>query len=295
MRRRVSWVAVALLGAVTFACSGDDGGDDEVRRPPDEDTAVVDLLTSSHQAIGALGTERSVTGLDILGGGDVVATAVEDPTEARRQTDSAVATLVAAVEDHEDEGAAYGPALDALAGLGSVRGEVDARTEPRSLEQVPAAEAVAARYDEVATALHEANAALADAVEEPGLRRGATLYATAVEQSDLWPRLTTTLMMSVLTGSGSLDEAEDVAEIAEMWGEAETARSFVVELAAGSEYEGPARTLDADLGRSTYVDAVETALRTGDVDLSALTDGAQASADQGWPAFLQQVEESLAG
>jgi hypothetical protein len=136
---------------------------------------------------------------------------------------------------------------------------------------------------------------VADAVEEPDLRRALTLYATAVEQADLWPRLTTTLTMSVVTGNGGLDDAEDVAAVAEMWGEAESARALVLELAAGTEYQAPADALDAELERSAYVDAVETALRTGDVDLATLMQGAQPSADAGWPAFRQQVEESLAG
>jgi Nitrate and nitrite sensing len=299
VKTRAGWGAVALVGVVTFgACvdQAEDEGQGRAERSSGARTAVVELLTTSREAESALSSEGAATGVGILGLEDAMTSPALDEEEARRQTDESVTALEAAVEAHEDEGGAYRTALGALGGLESLRAEVDDRTEPPGLDQAAAAEAIYQRYSEVTAPLLDANERLALSIDDPDVRVGAELYATGLELSALGPRLVSTLVITTVAGDGAgLTTPDGVSGVAALHEELVRRRASVTETAVGTDYEAAAQALELQLDESGFIEVTQRALETGTVDLSGLMQSSMVVERQGWPVFLDEVEDILAG
>jgi hypothetical protein len=274
---RGGWAALAALGLAVGgaggACTDEAGEDDEVRRSG-EGGAVVELLTSSRRTVEALSVESSVTGTEMLGMTDAMAMPVADRDEARAQADAAIEGLVAAVEDHEDQAGPYAPALDALDGVAALREEADGLAGPGGFANIDASQSLADRYAEVVDTVEAATGELAGTVEDTDLARGATLYATALEQSTLEAEVARTVLLTSVVGDGGLDSPEEIETVATHLSEMIRARAALEESARGP-YQEPAQALTAQL------------------DVSALLSSVEVPAGQGWTAFLDRVEQIL--
>lgn len=288
---------VVLAGWSAAACvdqTGDVQEGAEASRATGERTAVVELMTTSRHTVAALQDERAAAGATIIGVEDARRLLVVDQAEARQSTDEAVARLESAVSDYPGPGGRYERALDTLRQLERLRSDVDAVPGPPSLAELDEAQEITSRYDQTVAGLLDANAGLADSVDNTDLRVGLDLHATALRQADLGARLTFTLLTDVIAGGG-LDEAAEVDEVASLYGEALQGEAFVAERAADSEYEPAARALADDLDRIGYMDAVRAALETGTVELQQLLISADVPEDQGWLGLLDRVEATVAG
>jgi hypothetical protein len=297
VKTRVCWGAVAVVGVVAFGACVDQADDEgRAQRSGGERTAVVELLTTSREAVSALSSEGASTGVGILGVEDAFTSPTPDEAEARRQTDESVAALEAAVEVHEGEGGAYRTALDALGELETLRAEVDARTEPPGFDQLAAAEGIYQRYSEMTAPLLDANHRLALSIDDPGVRVGTELYATGLELSVLGPRLVSTLAMTTVAGDGAgLTTSEEVSRVAALHGELVSRRASVTEMAVGTDYEAAVQALELELDESGLLDVTQSALETGTVDLRGLMQSSIMVERQGWTVFLDEIEDILAG
>lgn len=296
MNPRGGWAALAVLGlavgGVGGACTGEAGEDDEVRRASDEGGAVVELLTSSRRTVAALSVESSVTGTEMMGMTDAMAMPVADRDEARAQADAAIDRLVAAVEEHEDQAGPYAPALDALDGVAALREEADGVAGPGGFVNIDASQSLADRYAEVVDTVEAATGELAGTVEDTDLARGATLYATALEQSTLEAEVARTVLLTSVMGDGGLDTPEEIETVAAHVSAMTRARAGLEESARGP-YQEPAQALMAQLDEAGLLPIIEDTLESNQLDVAALLSSVEVPAGQGWTAFLDRVEQIL--
>jgi hypothetical protein len=68
----------------------------------------------------------------------------------------------------------------------------------------------------------------------------------------------------------------------------------VTATAAGSDFVVAADQLDADLDAAGLLDTVSALIETGQADVVAVVESVNLAPDQGWPGFLDRVEEILA-
>jgi hypothetical protein len=217
---------------------------------------------------------------------------VADRDEARAQADAAIEGLVAAVEDHEDQAGPYAPALDALDGVAALREEADGLAGPGGFANIDASQSLADRYAEVVDTVEAATGELAGTVEDTDLARGATLYATALEQSTLEAEVARTVLLTSVVGDGGLDSPEEIETVATHLSEMIRARAALEESARGP-YQEPAQALTAQLDEAGLLPLIEDTLAGDQLDVSALLSSVEVPAGQGWTAFLDRVEQIL--
>lgn len=273
---------VLLAGSSSEDDSG--GGDGDGGAEPDRRSAEAELVMAPRELVLALQDERAAATIGLLGLTGAVELPVADGAAARRQTDAAVAEFeaVAAAEP------AYQDALAALPAVTELRSELDGRTQPPGLSEAPYARQVHDRYSEAVTALLDAQTQVVAGIDDPELRRGASLSETALRQVELVSQLSQEVL-AVPTAQGT---SESVRVMAGLRGELERGRSFVMSSADGA-YADAAGRLDAVLAAAGSLDAVDTALSTGQVDLPALL-GATDAMGQGWRTFLDEIQVVLA-
>lgn len=298
--RRCLVRSVLVLALVGTACSGADDpadGDDAGlldERPASEsaDDASAHAVLASRDVIIALNDERAVAAVGILGV-ETVAPRAADNTEGRRLTDEALAGFQSTVAGLEDDvGSSYRSALDATRDLGSLRGEIDSHPGPASISEVEYADGIFDRYGEVIDQLIEADRTVAHSIDDPDLRRGIDLFTIGLQQSELTGRAVRAVVLGTI--SGGLDTPAEISEVAALQAALVEGQGTVTATAAGSDFAAAADRLEADLDAAGFPDALSALLESGQVDVAAVVDSVNVSADWGWSGFLDRVEEILA-
>jgi signal transduction histidine kinase len=155
--------------------------------------AVAEIREETDMATAAVGPAGLMTGLqdertwavvELVGQEAAVTLGVTGYEETRAHTDEAVARFQREVASKGGAVAdAYGPALQNLAKLESLRQEIDANEAPRTIgDNNLFADQVFDRYAALITPFHEGNSRLALAIDDPTLRKGVELIDLASRQ-----------------------------------------------------------------------------------------------------------------
>lgn len=285
-------VVVALAAAAGVALVARDGDRDETGRldtvaeqPPSE--SLVAMVTAPRALVVALQDERNLATIALVGWEDVIALPVTDTAQARSDTDAAIAafeTFVAASPD----GAAYEPALDALDALGELRSTIDADSGPRDLNNVDAAHAAFDRYAGIVRGLLEAQTAFVETIGDPVVRSGAAAYGWGLQLDEQTAQLgRVAVLAAVLPG------AESVGELSRLRSDVQQGLDALLAESTGTPYEEAAVTVVGEIEEAGLLEATGAALE-GRADVSAILAATDLPAGQGWPEFLDRVEEILA-
>jgi hypothetical protein len=293
-----SLLVVALVAAgvaVVVGRNGDtsdqvaitgDCGDYEPCTSPNGSTVA--LVTAPRDLVDALETERDVASAQLLGLSELVELPVADSREARRRTDAAIAAFQAVVSG-DPAGSVYEPAIDGLVGLSPLRTEVDDFPGTRDLQNVDYAIEHAGAYEPLITGVLDAQRAFVVTIDDPALRRGAELYQMGLRQRDLTPQLVLATLASLVNpGSSAV-----TTELSRLHAEVQQGQDALLAQATGTPYEEAAVTVVGEIEDSGLLDVVATALE-GPINIADLLDAVELPADQGWPDFLDRVEQQLA-
>jgi hypothetical protein len=290
-------VVVALVGT---ACSGaDDSADgedaglfEERQASESADDASAHAVLASRDVITALNDERTVAVVGILGV-ETVEPRAADNTEGRRLTDEALAGFRSTVAGLADAvGSPYRSAFDAAGDLGSLRGEMDSHPGPASISEMEYANGIFDRYGEVIDLLIEADTIVTHSIDDRDLRRGIDLYTIGLRQSELTARAVRAMLLATI--SDELDTPAEISEVVALRAALLEGQATVTATAAGSDFVVAADQLDADLDAAGLLDTVSALIETGQADVVAVVESVNLAPDQGWPGFLDRVEEILA-
>jgi Nitrate and nitrite sensing len=185
------------------------------------------------------------------------------------------------------DGAAYRPALDALGALGELRGDIDADTGPRDLNNAGAAQVVFDGYAGLVDGLLEAQRALALRIDDPSVRAGATAYTWGLRLTEQTAQLVRAALLA-----GVSPGPESLSELARFDTEVRLGLDALLAETAGTPYEAAAATVVGGIEESGLLDATGAAL-DGSVDLAAILLATEVPSSS-WSAFLNSVEEALA-
>jgi hypothetical protein len=166
--------------------------------------------------------------------------------------------------------------------------DIDADTGPRNLDNVATVLNVFDRYAGIAGGLLDDQQTYAATIEDPVLRSGAMAYGRGLRLDDQTNQLMhISLLAVVLPGS------ESVADVGRLRTEVRQCLDALVAETAGTPLAEAAVTVVGEVEATGLLEAAGEAMDgTGDVnDILAVS---ELPADQGWPAFLDRVEETLA-
>lgn len=282
-------ISAALLTALLIggACARAASPEDEhVRRVAEASPAPTRSLS---KLVLALQAERADAGAELIGFEEALGVPY-DSTQARRETDAALADFTAVLAENDEMAAAYRLAVDALAELDELRGEVDAHEGPRDVSNVDAMNRIALRYGVPVTALLEAHAEVADAIDDPGLRRTARLIGVCLQQIEIAQVLTTDLLLAVLS-DGGVNDPDEIAALARRGGQMADGGVEAVTL-AGIEHADAAGELEGALEAVGLSEVIGEAIETGQVDLVSLMDASAEELDA-WHRFLDRLLAAL--
>lgn len=281
-------VALAAIGVVV---ANDDGDRDEaggVARDGsgEADAVAVTFTTAVRDLVTALLDERQLATTRLLGLDGVVAPPMDDTQEARRRTNAAVAALESVTATDSTRSASR-TALDHLDGLRALRGDIDADHEPPTLDNLESATEVFNRYADMIGGLLNAQVDATHAIDDPDLQTGVQVYLLGLHQQELTSQLLWTAVLNAIEpGNAAL------TELARLDGQVRQGQTDLLAQATGTRYETAATTVLDQIEASGLLDRIATAVdgSTNLVDLFAAVD---LPAGQGWPAFLDHIEQLL--
>lgn len=280
-------LGLAAVGAVVANGDGDGDGDVADDGSGGSSAAHVALVTAPRDLVTALQDERNLVTNQLIGTAEAMSLPVDDAGEARSRTDAAVAALDAAVTA-DPAGSVYQVALDGLDGLGAVRDAIDAYTNPRTIDNIALATEVFDDYADMIGGLLEAQSEAARSIEDAELAVGAELHVRGLRLQELTELLGRTAVLHAIAPGTSA-----TTELGALHAEVGLVQEEVRELAAGTPYEAAVTTVVEQVEASGLLDIVGAGLQ-GTTDLPALLAALDLPPDQGWPAFLDQVEQLLA-
>jgi len=288
-------VALAAAGVALVAVGsggdGDGGGDGTAHLATGGEPATggssVEMVTAPRAVVAALQDEWNLATITLIGAEDAVTRPGTDTAQVRRDTDTAVAAFEASVSASSD-GAAYRPALDALGGLGRLRTDIDADTGPRDMRNLDGAQAVFGRYVRIVDELLTAQQAFAATIDDPSLRAGATAYGSGLRLDAQTAQLSrAALLASVSPGPAS------VAELSRLHTQVQQGLEALLAETSGTPYEDAAVTVVGQIEDAGLLEVTGAAL-DGPADVAAILAAVDLPDGQGWPAFLDRVEQILA-
>jgi hypothetical protein len=282
-------VALAAVGVVMANgdSDGDETGDLASEGTGEPNASVVLLVTASRDLVTALQGERNLATIELIGAADAVVLSVDDAGEARSRTDAAVAAFESVVAA-DPAGSVYQAALDDLGGLGALRGDIDADDGPRTLDNVDLATEVFDRYADMIGGLLDAQGEAALVIDDPDLRAGAQVYLLGLRQQDLTAQLGGAAVLNAIGPSGTT-----LTELSRLDGLVRQGQDDLLAHATGTPYEAAVTTVLDQIEASGLLETVATALE-GTTNLADLLTAVNLPTNQGWPAFLDRVEQLLA-
>ncbi|MFP3902369.1 MAG: nitrate- and nitrite sensing domain-containing protein, partial [Acidimicrobiia bacterium] len=131
--RAESLISLLLAAVLVAGACAHPASPDEVLGPRAVRTQAVAVARLSGLVL-AVQLERSAASVEVLDmeGMEGVVALPADSTEARRQTDAAIAEFTATLAEDDPIAAAYRPAAGALAQLETLRRDIDAGEAPRN-------------------------------------------------------------------------------------------------------------------------------------------------------------------
>jgi hypothetical protein len=283
-------VATATGGVALVIRDGDReaGRLTTVAEQPSAGEADIAAVTAPRALVDALQVERNLAAATLMGIDEALGLSVADAAAVRSDTDAAVVTLEAFVTGSRD-GAAYQSGLDGLAGLDQLRGDVDGHTGPRSMDNADIAQDVFDRYAGIVGGLLDDQQAYAETIDDPVLRSGATAYGRGLRLGEQTMQLLQDSMLAaVLPGT-----TESVAELTLLHTQVQQGMDTLVADTARTPYAEAADKVVGEVEAAGLLEATGGAV-DGMADISLILDAADALEDEGWPAYLDRVEETLA-
>lgn len=214
-----------------------------------------------------------------------------DSTEARRQTDAAIAEFTATLAEDDPIAAAYRPAAGALAQLETLRRDIDAGEAPRNQSNLDAPHEIAMGYSEPITSLLDAHTTASGTIDEPELRRTAELIGLCLRQIENTELLVSYALVAALS-DGGVDQPDEIAELSRLRAQTDRGPHDAMRLAAGSEHAGAARDLEGALEDARLQELIAEALETGHMDLPALVEAPEEALGP-WHSFLGRLLAAL--
>ncbi|HZA79415.1 MAG TPA: nitrate- and nitrite sensing domain-containing protein [Acidimicrobiales bacterium] len=269
-------------------------------READEVEEQVDLATATigpSGVINSLQNERNYASLWLLGFETAVEVPVESFAEAKQVTDDAIASFRADVERKGgDVAETYGPALEALDGLGELRQQVDTYEGERDIFNVDASDPNFQGYTDILTRLFDANTQVAPAIDDPILRRGVELSDISTRQTDLIARTIRSLLMPAVEGTGNqlLDAPEEIAETSGLFGQVLTNRTQVASLGTGVYQAATDRVIE-ESDATGFIPIVQQTLdeAPGPVPIVDILDTVDIDQNTSYYGFRQRVEDII--
>lgn len=299
--RRPVLVAAAVLvvavasGGVALAVRDGDGETGRLTtaaEPPSAgEAAGPAAVTAPRDLVAALQSERNLAAATLMGIEDAVALPVPDTAQARSDTDAAVATFVAFVGDSPH--GAYRSGLDGLGSLEVLRLDIDSYAGPRSLENVDTAEDVFDRYAGIIAGLLDDQQAYAVTIDDPVVRTGAVAFGRGLQLGEQTAQLVQVSMLAAVVPPSPESVADRLADLARLHAEVRQGMDTLRAETAGTPFADAADTAVGAVEAAGLLEATGSAM-DGIFDVSLILDAAEALQDEGWPAFLDRVEETLA-
>ncbi len=260
----VPLVALVIVTALEVYQSADEARD--VR----DQTSLAEASIGPASLLSYLEDERNAASVYMLGAQDAFALPVEDNAEARATTDKSVADFREQVQSIGGEvEAAYGPALDAMSGIGELRNQIDAFAGPRNFENIEPTIEIFDAYGPFMAPFFEANKQVALAIDNPELRRGAELVDLSSRQTDLIAQLTRDLLLAYIGGDNKLEDPAEVSAVAGRLGQLDANKDLIQTKATG-DYSLLAGSLFHSEEIQLFPDVVEAALETGEIDVDGV-------------------------
>lgn len=285
-------VVVGATAGVALVARGGDGAPGVqttgAEQPPSSEAAG-DAVTAPRAVVEALQAERNLAVTTLLGFEGAIEMPVSDTVQARSEADATIISFAAFVSG-DPEGAAYRAGLDALAALGDLRRDIDAYAGPRTLDGARAAQDVFDRYAGMIGGLLDDQQAYALTIDDPVARAGAVAYGWGLRLDE---RSTQLVQVSLLAAVLPDTTSELVAELSRLHAQVQQGLDTLVAETAGTPFAGAADALVGKVEATGLLGATGSAM-DGMVDVSLILDAAGTLEDEGWPAFLDRVEETLA-
>jgi hypothetical protein len=172
--------------------------------------------------------------------------------------------------------------------LNELRRDIDADAGPRNLDNVATALDVFDRYAGIGGGLLDDQQTYAATIDDPVLRSGAMAYGRGLRLDDQTNQLMHISVLAVV-----LPGSESVADVGRLRTEVRQGLDALVAETAGTPLAEVVVTAVGEVEATGLLEAAGEAMDgTGDVnDILAVS---ELPAHQGWPAFLDRVEETLA-
>lgn len=255
-----------------------------------EHSELASAVAGADNLLAMMQQERNLAGLHLVGSPAPDEREVDDLTDARGLTDSALADFETTISGRNSEiREAYGPVLETIAGedgsrsgLEELRELVDGYGGELSFEATDSVEPVTfAGYGELIELLLGASAEASFTVDDVDLRRGAELIVAVGNQTNTIGKLLRELLFIQLgpdaDGLSAPDEVERVISLYSQF----QANNEIIRTAAVGPYGSPAGELfDENPQLTLFSTTVETALTTGHVEVGDLL-GSTTSEDLG--------------
>jgi hypothetical protein len=282
-------VVLATAGVALVARDGDRGETGRLatvgEQPPSESPVAV--VTAPRALVVALQDERNLATTTLIGIEDAIALPVTDTVQARSDTDAAVAAFEAFIAATPD-GAAYQSGLDALGALGELRSDIDAYAGPRDLNNVDVADEVFDRYAGIVRGLLDPQRAFAETIDDPVVRAGAAAYGWGLQLDEQTAQLGRVAVLAAVSPG-----AESIGELSRLHTGVQQGLDALLAGTTGTPYEEAALTVAGEIEEAGLLEATGAVL-DGPADIPAILAATDLPAGQGWPAFLDRVEEILA-
>jgi hypothetical protein len=213
---------------------------------------------------------------------------LESGPDSPHDTEEAIADFRERLADVDSTHvAAYVQAVDGLAELEEIRTDVDAvlTAGPATRDNVDDGQIIAARYDDLIGAFDDAGDAAVLVLDNPDIRRAASLIRTVDSQLSLVAELVRNLL--VVAVADGLNTPAEVSTLAALEGEWESERTRLHELADG-RYAAVVDPYLPDLEGSALSGIVDRAIETGTIDIAGALD-----ADDTDSAVLGELHAAL--
>jgi hypothetical protein len=282
-------VAIGAAGVALVARAGDReaGRPTTVAGQPPPSDAEVAAVTAPRGLVNALRDERNLAVTTLTGIEEAIALPVTVTAQARSDTDAAVATFAASVAASPARDA-YQPGLDGVGALDDLRRDIDSDPGPRNLDNVDTAQVIFDRYDGIVGGLLDAQHAYAETIDDPVGRTGARAYAGGLRLGEQTTQLMWLSLMAVVRPG-----TESVAELSRLRTEVRQGLDSLVAETAGTPFAEAATTVVGEVDEAGLLEAAGRAM-DGSGDVTAILGAVDVLEDQGWPAFLDRVEQALA-
>jgi Sigma-70 region 2 len=159
---------------------------------------------------------------------------------------------------------------------------------PRDLTNVDAAQDIFDRYAGIALGLLDAQQAFADRIGDPDVQAGAAAYGSGLQLDQQTAQLARMAVLAAVSPG-----TESVRELSRLHTEVRQGLDALLAETAGTPYEEAAVTVVGQLEEAGLLESTGAVLG-GSADVSTILASVDLTDGQGWPAFLDRVEDILA-